>query len=122
MIIIINKGFRLNQLNKELLAEVLEIVEISKVSEIIAKYGYMEYIVEFDENRFKTGSVSIHELAHKYKLWALAQGHTCNVQMSLDSTLVYLGVTDTNFSANTEFEAVVKACEWIYEELKKDKK
>ena len=123
-----------SQLNKELLAKVLGVNEVIKVSEITAdhtiKYGYMEYIMEFDEHRFKTSSINIYELVYKYKRWA----HNKNKLVLSGEDRMYKRCVayvnagcsadgpyeDRVMVANTEFEAVIKACEWIYKELKKD--
>jgi len=64
--------------------------------------------------------INIYELAHKCKEWALSKGHTLNVQMSDDTTLVYIGSIGKDIEADTEPEAIFLACELILEQEPKD--
>ena len=75
-----------------------------------------------------TFSIIIHELAHRMKEWAYKYGHemvSYHIQDSTQWRCLYAHISiDLNidkrvgFYAETEFEAVTKACEYILEQLK----
>ena len=67
--------------------------------------------------------INIYELAHKCKAWALRKnyilasesntyGGICNMSISSMDVDVFYNIQSTT-RANTEVEAVIKACEWI---------
>jgi len=65
-------------------------------------------------------SINIYELMHMMKEWAISK------KVYILSNISFIGGTahtikgneNNLFSANTEFEAVTKACEWILEQQK----
>ena len=100
-------------------------------------------LVETDEHRRKiyyycnqfgkiTGEINIYELAHKCKEWATSKGYIMLSYMEDDKT-GYVSLGDLFgktkvklpqpkdsfwFEADTELEAIFKACEWIMEQTK----
>ena len=77
---------------------------------------------EIFTNSFK--SINIYELQHMMKEWALEQGYEltsnnnfCYVDLVL-STMGHYAVR-VDFIADSEPEAVTKACEWILKEISK---
>lgn len=60
------------------------------------------------------GTINIYELANKCKEWAFIQGYALNSNFR-----GYCDICDTGFlegfEAETEPEAIFKACEWILE-------
>jgi len=107
-------------ISKELLRKVLEIDTINDYefdSNLITIY-YID-----DENRKDYGLINIHELAHKYKEWALNEGY--ELIEGSDVTYVYSDNTGNDcFSASTpnkdfDIERVFKCCEWILEQKAK---
>jgi hypothetical protein len=116
------------EISKKLLSEVLEINEklISDVS--IDEFECRYYDVEDD----KYYSCNIYELAHKCKEWALSKGYILMSKPRTSSsfaTCVFCknGKCDyeddlwNDFRADTEPEAIIKACEWIMNKLQESK-
>ena len=108
-------------ISKELLSAVLE----EKVIDIILLAN--EY--ELENNIFKS-LPSIYELAYMCKEWAYSQGYILFSKIRLNSSLAScyfdtMGKHDyedgyhNDFRAETESEAIFKACQWI---LDKDSK
>lgn len=71
--------------------------------------------------------INIHELAHKCKLWALNLDEdseiidSCTMEMKIKSKLKIVGFAELHnnncrFTADSEVEAIFKACEWILNE------
>jgi len=110
--------------SKELLSEVLGIDTISDYefdSNLITIY-YID-----DEDRRDYGLINIHELAHKCKEWALKKGYWLSSWHENRKSFCYVDefikipatcVTQT-IDADTEPEAIFKACEWILEQRDK---
>ena len=80
--------------------------------------------------RWSNLEVNIYELAHKCKEWAYSQGYILFSKIRLNSSLAscyfdtmgkhdYEDEYHNDFRAETESEAIFKACEWI---LTKDSK
>ena len=102
----------------ELLSEVLGI-EATKIHHDKAN----REIDYFDDVKM-LGSLNIYELAHKCKEWAVEQGYHINSKCyeigglacitDNQGGMEILGCMET-FHANTEPEAIFKACEWILE-------
>ena len=95
-------------ISKELMSIVLN-VNIRYMSD-----RYDNNLVPYETDKWNT--INIYELTHKCKEWALSKGHTFNVQMSPDITLVYIGSIGKDIEAPTEPEATFLACEWILKE------
>ena len=106
-------------ISKELLSEVLN----QKILSIKTPFngrelGYIERYNGIDEHNEHYVKINIYELAHKCKEWVYKPScytlesykdmyelnWKCNVVTNLEETL---------FTADTEPEAIFKACEWI---------
>ena len=77
----------------------------------------------FEGNLF---TINIYELTHKYKEWALKYDLDCNSGYDFGNELYNCRVfsqkqgTEIKYSlGDTEVEAIIKACEWIYKEINK---
>ena len=120
-------------LNKELLSEILD---IDTPNNIELTYGseYENNIKQSLLLSYSDGSepiiINIYELAHKCKKWANKQGYAIlsTVHIEADKThFGEFGVLDSKTLkyvikglADTEVEAIFKACEWILEQEAKD--
>ena len=107
------------EISKELLSEVLGY----KVDYIA---GVGETYVGFHTEMGGT-NINIYELAHKCKEWANKQGYKkvySGIYESTDQGSMYICILDSNdtnckdFWADTEVEAIFKACEWILANVK----
>ena len=118
------------EISKELLSEVLSIKVFTEISE--NDYGKNNILVywEFDGYHNHCRNINIYELANKCKEWAYSQGYILFSKIRLSSSLAscyfdVMGKHDyedsyhNDFRAETESEAIFKACEWI---LTKDSK
>ena len=106
-------------ISKELLSEVLK-----QETRFIRYVANNTYEVHFEKPiRLKYIIINIYELAHKCKEWALRKnyilasesntyGGICNMSISSMDVGVFYNIQSTT-RANTEVEAVIKACEWI---------
>lgn len=115
---------RNNIISKELISEVLgkEIVDFNMLS-----HPENRTLLAYKPNSEKVGSIiNIYELAHKCKEWANSCGiKGKNYQLLTSLFPEYLGGAycevwsgahnqmDANLLANTEYEAIFKACQWI---------
>jgi hypothetical protein len=111
-------------ISKELLSEVLYEADshwkIYNIETIRENEIYIE-LGTFDED-FNQVSINIHELAHKYcKDWAYKEEYTimsCTFMAICESHPRESRVHPNNpkeFRADTEPEAIFKACQWILE-------
>ena len=118
-------------ISKELLSEVLGIrtIVMAPILEPNSKIGYLVYgsqntIQEVKKNHKQ---INIYELAHKCKEWAISNGYNLwsgyapkdkkfavnfylikeNIEIDCDESL-----------ADTEPEAIFKACQWILDNVK----
>ena len=120
-------------ISKELLSEVLNLVEVKGIYEesdytydlCDRELNYAERLIVFDTVGYnKYMIINIHELAHKCKEWALSKGYTTlsgNNHLVLNSCSICRTMTDDDwldFYSDTEPEAIFKACEWIMEQTK----
>lgn len=107
-------------ISKELLGEVLE-RDVDKVKDIEANtliYGCAHSDGWYDE-------ISAFELAHKCKEWAIKIDYKIESHIHFINKRI-IGVASFNtqdnttkfFQADTEHEAIFKACEWILKEMK----
>ena len=133
------KGQKMNELiSKELLSDVLgvEVVRIGEFngSNLQVQIEHLEY-ADYYEIAFKRkndwfSTINIHELAHKCKEWALKNSIRLTVVMNKKITIVYIKSFPRDSSkemsgkdfpmpikAETEPEAIFKACEWAREQL-----
>ena len=122
-------------ISKELLSGVLkrDVYKVKDVESNTLIYGCVHSDGWYDE-------INIYELAHKCKEWALSksilelvsamteEGAYCQIDNIVPSTIEYdINQIDTSyrtvfdsiiFDADTEPEAIFKACEWILKEKK----
>ena len=118
--------------SKELLSEVLGL----EIKEIKNKSNGALYVTDncvgFSTKEETAGLINIYELAHKCKEWATSKGYIMLSYMEDDKT-GYVSLGDLFgqtkvklpqpkdsfwFEADTELEAIFKACEWIMEQTK----
>lgn len=117
-------------ISKGLLNKVLGLTVV-KVPELDGIILWYEGIVNMNNQSYaKELSINIYELAHKCKEWASTKGYILFSKTRLSSSLAScyfdtMGIHDyeddfhNDFRAETEPEAIFKACEWI---LTKDSK
>ena len=110
------------EISKELLSEVYNF-DIKDI--ILLGTDDVTYEVRFNglKNGLKYNIINIYELAHKCKEWALSKECellSCIRDENTSLCDIYSDVLDCKFThyANTEPEAIFKACEWILKELK----
>ena len=115
-------------ISKELLIEVLGIKErITHIDvSVKSKYVFWYYLTETSYSA-KEKKINIYELAHKCKVWAYTAIEPCGIIASNfaekgNAFLKTGGIDDRYFYANTEPEAVFKACEWILAQTKEETK
>ena len=107
------------EVSKELLSEVLH----CDVYKIDIKDNALEYDCDFDDVPI-VRIINIYELAHKCKEWAYSQGYILFSKIRLSSSLAscyfdtmgkhdYEDEYHDDFRAETESEAIFKACQWI---------
>ena len=107
-------------ISKELLDEVLKekVLFIGSINKSILNY---EVYSDFTCDKVAYGEINIYELAHKCKEWAFNKGGidiTSGKRLGLDGweCLVFFGVIPCDcYEADTEPEAIFKACQWILE-------
>lgn len=104
--------------SKELLSKVLGVY----VTEFFLDCESLVYVYDkiFNENEQYKNDINIYELAHKCKEWALFEGHILSSWMTNPMNEIECYCKSNNidrypFQANTEPEAIFKACEWILE-------
>jgi len=104
-------------ISKELLSEVLD----EKVNEeetdmegkILLRHLNNKIWWHNDE---QVKSINIYELAHKCKEWVRDKEYMMTIYLHLDCIAVKLSERDIAFVADSEPEAIFKACEWIREQ------
>ena len=102
------------EISKELLSEVLSIKVFTEISE--NDYGKNNILVywEFDGYHNHCRNINIYELAFKCKEWAYSK---CNEIISYTEGCeifqTQMGEKIKDFYAETEIEAIFKACQWI---------
>ena len=116
------------EISKKLLSEVLEINENLISDASIDEFECRYYDVEDD----KYYSCNIYELAHKCKEWALSKGYILMSKPRTSSSFAtcvfckngkcnYEDDLWNDFRADTEPEAIFKACQWIMNKLQESK-
>lgn len=110
--------------SKELLTEILK-ENVKEVYEIGSNPNFKDNTLLFNLNGCgELCNINIHELAHKCKEWAYTQGYILFSKIRLNSSLAScyfdtMGKHDyeddykNDFRADTEPEAIFKACQWI---------
>lgn len=100
------------EISKELLSEVL--------NKEITDYSVHTGFIWFKHKDF-VSNINTYELAYKCKEWA-NKNSKYSIGSNVDNAWVWEKETDLlieDFEAETEVEAVFKACEWIRKELDK---
>lgn len=103
-------------ISKELLSEVVG-NEVSEIRWINQQKKELQYDVIEDLNYT---TINIYELAHRCKEWAFYKGFVLKSykkQGAFSGTYHYaIDINDKicEWLANTEYEAIFKACEWIF--------
>ena len=117
-------------ISKELLSEVLDKkVVVDDISNIELKENTITFIEDYwDEDEgsgfYRNHTINIYELAHKCKEWALSKGYILMSKPRTSSSFATCefcknGKCDyeddlwNDFRADTEPEAIFKACQWI---------
>ena len=113
-------------ISKELLEAVLEF----KVMNFYVAWNYLHYSLigcrAIDDCEEYEETINIYELAHKCKEWVSKQGYTfctfgqCTylIHDSEDHDTIYNMFERQSFYGNSEPEAIFKASEWVFEQLK----
>lgn len=108
------------EITKELLGEVLG-VDIRKINYSILD-GNLYYYKTFIKCKSK---INIHELEHKFKEWAFDNFYLSIIVFKINDDLYKCEIADIkdslgewntkhSFKIETEIEAVIKACQWIF--------
>jgi hypothetical protein len=106
-------------ISKELLSEVLGIDKrLCRIDEI--KENYIFFYTMTNAGEFQN-YINIYELAHKCKEWALTEDKCLSSTPYHKELYVCTILGDEMFEAETEPEAIFKACEWILEQIKNKK-
>jgi len=126
-----------NVISKELLSEVLGKSKHGNIkwvgqTNIFGKYkNILEY--QRDNLTIEIEEINIHELSHKCKEWARNKHYiivsalinnkdTARAKIKYSSKKdAFLDTETEYFNADTETEAIFKACQWIYEKTKDSK-
>ena len=108
------------EISKELLSEIMQlgILEVGEIDDCYLSFKY--YILDDD---FLDACINIYELAHKCKEWADSIGYILysaihGYECYIDGRS-FIDNTPVRFLAESEPEAIFKACQWI---LTKDSK
>lgn len=100
--------------SKELLSEVLGVKRITDINLTDNYITYKYFAFEYDIFEDK---VNIYELMHKMKVWALSKGYRIDSAITdgrYGECVLSAGIGFSMcFEADTEFEAVTQACEFI---------
>lgn len=120
-----------NLISKELLSEVLEIEIID--FDIVNKNNVRINLLRHEKNPLNDelklsgvpfgskGAINIYELAHKCKEWALDKGYMIKSQILLNGqghSVIQKKENDTQtmgWCADTEYKAIFKATQYIYD-------
>ena len=106
-----------NIITKELLNTVLNTNAIwTNIVDNEVRYGTDSY----EHSYFK---MNLDTFTHKCKEWAVTKNHILNSACEHGDYYAYCKVPSElkDFRSYTEPEAVIEACEWILNEIKKDK-
>ena len=113
-------------ISKELLSEVLGIKEEICSIQLLFDDTIVEWDTGSEDTTIKCDDINIYELAHKCKEWARKKGISIYcIQYKVGKGEYYLSLYDIangdhvrgieidSITYDTEFEAVIKACEWV---------
>ena len=121
-----------------MILELLNIMTNKNIQEkdfFISKDHYLNYSY-YEENQLVTSKINIHEFVYRLKIWSFVMGYeivsgtiseddggmtfTCSIyDKNAESVDEYYFLID--FDAGNEPEVIIKACEWILENLKENK-
>ena len=117
------------KISAELLSEVLGYKIDERDIFLKNNYGYFAYCRS--DNEWINCSLNIYELAYRCKEWALSKGYIlssnnyynggcCQIIQRNGEECIECGESSTfkYIHSFTEIEAVIKACEWLMEEIK----
>jgi len=108
---ILSKEVKSLMSNKELLGAILGV----NVTSIALDGNKIEFVVAN-----VTHYLNIHELMYLMKEWVTTKTYSVKTYLNGYRAMCYLVVNDKvvhKSTEDTEVEAVIKACEWIYKEL-----
>lgn len=127
------------EISKELLLEIMPLDENEEYDEYyktkINKSLHIGYAYKIIYNNNYVGSgakhLNIYELAHKCKQWALSKDYHINTSEDKFNNYLYLykmikddfgysidKINGVQFDSNSYINDLVKACEWIREQIK----
>ena len=107
--------------SKELLSAVLseDIASVDVVGNAV-RYTVLNYVAEEDGELTYIDlgtNINIYELMHLMKVWAIKQGYKLTSAITdgkYDECTITAGMGfNKQFEAQTEYEAIFQACEWI---------
>lgn len=108
--------------SKELLSEVLKL-EVTEVKGIEDTNTHL-YLVYLNNDVAKLGAIHLNILESKCKKWARQPDLYINIMSYGKGTKFHIcecDMLDNNtFESDKEWEAVTKACEWLYKEIKEN--
>jgi len=114
-------------ISKELLSEVLDTNVEEFIDDKFAKDGYILFWEWYNKNKNqRQRDINIHELAHKCKEWVLEKrilfqsGYTVPTVQARADIAWAKGLEEPQiktFIADTEPEAIFKACQWILDNI-----
>lgn len=111
-------------ISKELLSAVLDLknrkTESLDINILSSEVIYSSYSKD-EKDYIPSKSINIHELAHKCKEWALKdyEIHSAIIDNNKASCEIFsTRLQEKEFQAETEPEAIFKACQWIYDNQK----
>ena len=108
-------------ISKELIKNVL-VNETKNLSEDFSFYIDEDYIIFSDEGECQF-EVNIYEFAFKCKEWALSKGYFIysTHELSFIKSLSLETIETFSNGKDTEIECILKACEWLQENIKEIK-
>lgn len=115
------------KISKELLSEVLK-EDVLSVKPYIDNDPFYKNIIMWEYRKNTYDTINIYELAHKCKEWALSKDYklvSLNKECFLYDTQYLYDVSEQLnqwsewFEADSEVEAIFKACEWVLKEIKR---
>ena len=121
-------------ISRELLSKVLGVKVWKVLDENMGTVRYCIYPNKGDEPSDYMFPINIYELTHKCKEWAMQTPYIVDqLAINIDRTclpnkfktrywcvwLLHHSKVSEEFYADTEPEAIIEACQWLLEELKK---
>ncbi len=108
-------------ISKELLSEIENVgVNVFEVEHIGNNILY-EWILP-ENNKVQKDKINVYELAHKCKEYVRIHSKFDIGSMIGEAWIFESDILYKEFTAPTEVEAIFKACEWVYNEIKQKNK